>query len=347
MTQRSLFKILLIGLPVGLALIGGGSLVVHAMREKKSSQSESTAVNRRPVAQKDLEQFVRVLSEKIGPRHPGNSASVRQTLAFLTGTLGPNNFGYQEVQRSTWPVPGGEATHVAVEVPGRGRRGEIILVAARWDTAGDSPGANDNASGVAALLAVAQAFVGAPQERTLRCVSLGGPGKSPASPENPAATAYAAACQSRGEKITGVIVLDSMGHFTDSPGSQKHSAEIGASWPDTGNFLALLRCGQETDFHKGSLRHLSEASSLPVQGDTLPEIAAALTSADAWAFARAGFPALLVTDTGSFRRISAEAKSDTPETISFDRFTLAVKALERMLHELLNPDTAAQRETQR
>lgn len=106
---------------------------------------------------------VRHLAGEIGPRH-GTSRAFRKAADWLEGELEARGYG---VRRQPFSVPGGVSWGVPVE-PGRSLNlvatfGRVdtsrphVVVGAHLDTVPQAPGAEDNASGVGALLAVAEA----------------------------------------------------------------------------------------------------------------------------------------------------------------------------------------------
>ncbi|MBP7948026.1 MAG: M28 family peptidase [Verrucomicrobiales bacterium] len=339
MTQPTLFKVFLLGLPIGLALIGGGSLLVHSLRGKGGETEGKAAAQRRSVAQADLKFFIERLAKDIGPRPAGDPAALRKTRAFIEGLLAQNNFGYPEVKRQNYAAGSGEWTNLSVEIPGSdpARRGEIVLVAARCDTAALSPGANSSGSGLAALLSLAQAFVGTQHERTLRFVAFGNSLPPLTAPNATGAAACAAAAQTRGEKLAGVLVLGSLGCFRQGAGTQQPASPNGLAWPTEGNFIALLGCGAETPFQKELAAGFAAASTVPLASGFSPTALAGPEFSDLWAFHALGFPAVLLTDTGPFRSPDFQLFSDTPEKIDLAQLTQVTKGIERALRDVLNP----------
>ena len=106
------------------------------------------------------------------------------------------------------------------------------MLGAHYDTVGGSPGANDNGTGVAALLELARRFAGRRQPRTVRFVAF--VNEEPPFFQTPqmGSVVYAAAASARGDRITGMLSLETMGYYSEAPGSQQYPvAQMGESFP--------------------------------------------------------------------------------------------------------------------
>ncbi|MCZ6542767.1 MAG: M28 family peptidase, partial [Planctomycetota bacterium] len=114
-----------------------------------------------------LKRDVDELAGRIGERNPNRYESLTAAAQFIEASLA--DAGY-DVERQEYEVAGRTCVNIEAEIPGERRADEIVIVGAHYDSVYGCPGANDNASGVAATLAVARAFVGEDLARTLRLV---------------------------------------------------------------------------------------------------------------------------------------------------------------------------------
>src|SRR5205814_8680392 len=118
---------------------------------------------------------------------------------------------------------------------------EIVVIGAHYDSVIGCPGANDNASGVAALLALARRFARERCGRRVRFVCF--PNEEPFffQSEQMGSWVYAHNCKSRGENIVAMLSLETIGYFSDEPGSQSFPLPgLGAIYPTTGNFISFV-----------------------------------------------------------------------------------------------------------
>ncbi len=189
-----------------------------------------------------------------------------------------------------------------------------ILVGAHYDSIPGTPGADDNASGVAALIATARAI--GPHEDVCfvafdgeECGFVGSralvAGLGPHRPEQ-------------------VHILEMVGYASRRPGSQRNPAPA-IQAPTVGDFLALVG----THASRGMLDHVlstADAHAVPVQGLYLPDVPLGMVEgishhllrSDHAPFWRAGLPALMWTDTAEFRNPHYHRATDTPETLDYD-----------------------------
>jgi len=165
MTQRTLFRWLLVGLPIGLALsvIASLYLYYHPLDFSDSRPAGPSTLMRKSPAAPDLAGYLRVLEGDLAQRPLSDPLALTRTTKWLESSLGISNMGY-----TVQAMSGAEAPHterdIFVELPGRREPGNVILVAARSDT--DAELSDSNLS-VGLLLTLANAFVGTPQKRTL------------------------------------------------------------------------------------------------------------------------------------------------------------------------------------
>lgn len=224
-----------------------------------------------------------------------------------------------------------EGVNIEAEIPGDG---EIVIVGAHYDTVIGSPGADDNASGVAAMLALARRFAQQKPKRTLRFVAFANEEPPYFTTQQMGSLVYADRCHERGEKIVAMLSLEAIGYYSDAAGSQQYPAMLDAVYPTTGNFVAfasnlgsralLQRC---VDVFR---RHATIAS----EGAALPEDIPGIGWSDQWAFWRFGYQALMVTDTALFRNPHYHERSDLPDTLDYERLARTTEGLMAVIREL-------------
>ena len=98
----------------------------------------------------------------------------------------------------------------------------IIIIGAHYDSVFGSPGANDNGTGVAAMLALARRFARAKPKQTLRFVAFVNEEPPYFLSGEMGSQVYARRCKERGDKISAMISLETIGYFSDAPGSQTY-----------------------------------------------------------------------------------------------------------------------------
>lgn len=223
------------------------------------------------------------------------------------------------------PVPFGGKTYRNLIATRPGRSQERVLVIAHYDTVEISPGADDNASGVAVLLALARAFRNADPERTLQfaAVTL----EEPESLQNPGlnflrgSRALAALARDQGWKIAGTVVLESVAYADESLPQNVPDGTPVAS-PERGDFIAAVG-NDASAFLVDAFAGAAERENLslpcvplvvPGRGESLPDT----RRSDHAPFWDAGYPAIMLTDTADFRNPHYHKETDTLSTLNLD-----------------------------
>lgn len=343
MDQGKIIRFSLVALPVGLLLIGAGSIfVTHFLPaedvkavEAVDKQAQAASIMRRPVAQEDLEKYVKVLATDIGERHLGVPKSLRAAAFWIESTLGPNNIGYP-VAREKYAIGEAEAWNVVAELPGGRLASEVVVVGAHYDTVPGCPGANDNGTGVAALLSLANAFAGTKPDRTIRFVAFVNEEPPYFQTDVMGSRVHAKHLAQSGAKVTAMISLETIGCYTDEPGSQKTPPGVPADqFPGTGNFIAFVGNPESRNLVDAAAAAYGRAGvSVPPVAVALPETIEGVGWSDHWSFWRSGYPAIMVTDTAPFRYAHYHLPSDTADRIDFARFTEVVKGMRVVIEEL-------------
>lgn len=278
------------------------------------------------------------LAGKIGPRHVNRPASYRAAADFIEEALRAAGW---EVSRQIFAAQGEPCANLIAEVRGRVRPDEIIVVGAHYDTCGETPGANDNASGVATLLALARHFAGQPPPaRTLRWVAFAN--EEPPFFKSPemGSLVYARSCRERGEVIVAMLSLETIGYYRDEPGSQRYPFPLAWFYPSRGNFIGFVSRTADRALVRQCVAGFRRHAQFPSEGGALPAALPGIDWSDHWAFWQAGYPALMITDTAPFRYPYYHHEEDTPDKLDFDRLARVVSGLAGVVAELVQPDAA-------
>ncbi len=237
-------------------------------------------------------------------------------------------------RRDGYDVDGKLCENIEVEI--RGTSPEIIVIGAHYDSVVGGPGANDNGSGVAALLALARRFAGQPPAaRTLRFVAFANEEMGYFQTQEMGSLVYASRCKARGDQVAGMISLETLGYFSDAPGSQKYPINgLKLFYPSQGNFIAFVSNVSSRAFLRRALSIFRQSATLPSEGAALPSNVTGIGWSDHWAFWQRGYPAIMVTDTAPFRYPHYHEASDTPEKLDYDSMARLVSGLEKMISDL-------------
>jgi len=282
----------------------------------------------------ELQRDLQVLAGDIGPRNAWCPERLEEAALFLETEL--ERAGY-EVGRQAYSVGSQTFRNLEVELRGSGSPEEIAIVGAHYDSVAsdDCPGANDNGSGVVAVLALARRFAESRPDRTLRFVLFVNEEPPFFQTENMGSRVYARGCRSRGEEVVAMVCLETMGWFSDEKGSQRYPPLVGWFYPAQGDFIAFVgnlssralvrRCGEA--FHRRATISSEEA--------VLPAPLPGVGWSDHWSFWQEGYPALMVTDTAPFRYPHYHTSRDTPDQVDCAALARVVDGLEEVVRELV------------
>ncbi|NUO49119.1 MAG: M28 family peptidase [Polyangiaceae bacterium] len=274
------------------------------------------------------------LAVAIGERHDGLPRAYRRALEMIEGRLA--SAGWEPVRE---PFDGGgpePSNNVVAEM--RGDDPTWIVIGAHYDTARGSPGANDNGTGVVALLELARRLRSTPESRSLRLVFFANEEPPHFEKATMGSRAHAKAAAQRGETIAAMISLETMGFFSEAEESQKYPAPFELFYPTRGNFLGFIGNLDSRSLVRKSVGTFREHAKLPAEGAAIFESIPGVGWSDHASFWAEGVPALMVTDTAPFRYPHYHTSSDTPDQVDFDRLTLAVDGLDAVVRTLLHAE---------
>jgi Zn-dependent M28 family amino/carboxypeptidase len=302
--------------------------VVVRRRARVAPQVRAT-----PGLSEQLRRDVESLCAK-GPRNTFVPASLAAAADFIERELSAAGF---RVERQTFAVEqdGTTADNLIVEIPGASRAKEIVVIGAHYDSVDDSPGADDNASGVAALLALARRFAHEKPARTLRFVAFANEEPPHFQTETMGSLRYAHRCHERGETVVAMISLESLGYYKDAPGSQQYPPPLAALYPDRGNFLAFAGNLDARALVFQSARAFREATPFPAEAAVLPQLIQEVGWSDQWSFWQFGWPAMMITDTAPFRNPNYHMVSDLPDTLDYERLAVVTEGLVAVVRGLV------------
>jgi hypothetical protein len=242
-------------------------------------------------------------------------------------------FGY-EVRAQRFTVDLDEVRNVEVEIAGGARAAEIVVVGAHYDSGLGTPGANDNGSGVAALLELARLLKGAAPARTVRFVAFVNEEPPFYRGDAMGSRHYARRCRERVEKVVAMFSLETIGYYSDQPGSQRYPFPLSFFYPSRGHFLAFVSNLSSRGLLHESIASFRRHAAFPSEGVAAPAFIPGVDWSDHWSFWQEGYPALMVTDTAPYRYPHYHTAEDRPDKVNYEALARAVKGLEGMLREL-------------
>lgn len=281
-----------------------------------------------------LRERVTTLAGTIGERNVLRHGSLEDAARFIEESLA--RAGYA-VERQGYEVRGVTCHNLEAEVPGTDRADEVVVVGAHYDSVLGCPGANDNASGVAALLALAEQFAGRRGARTLRLVAFVNEEPPFFQTARMGSRVYARACRRRGDNVVAMVSLETIGYYSDAKGSQHYPFPFGLLYPSTGDFIGFVGNVSSRALVRTVVGSFRRHARFPSEGGALPGMIPGVGWSDHWAFWKEGYPAVMVTDTAPFRYSHYHTARDTPDKLDYECMARVVASLEGVILDLVNP----------
>jgi hypothetical protein len=273
---------------------------------------------------------VETLAGEIGPREQmGTPDRLKEAQRWIQSQLRVVGI---EPELQEYDCAGVTVANIIATFRGTARPEEIVIVGAHYDSVPGSPGANDNASGVAVLLAMARRLPETAPQRTIRLVFFVNEERPWGGTERMGSRVHARSCRSRGENVVAMISLDLLGYYSERPGSQHYPPIVRWMLPSTADFLGFVsdRANQPLlDRVVRSFRTHASLSSIGVAIDQRD-----VGRSDHSSFWIEGYPAILITDTANFRDDAYHTPRDTPDRLDYRRLSLAAEGILGVVRDL-------------
>lgn len=320
-------KIAFVAAVIALLLLIGVVIILRMRRGPRAVPPPSAAQH---TLRDRLHRDVNALCAN-GPRNTFARENLAAAADFIERSLAP-----LKVERQQFFVEE-DQVHVAnliAEVRGVSHPEEIIVVGAHYDSIDDTTGADDNASGVAGLLAIARRLADTRPARTIRFVAFVNEEPPHFKTQTMGSWQYAKRCRERNEHIVAMFSLEMLGYYDAARGSQQYPPLLAPFFPDTGDFIAFAgNLGSRASIHD-SVRAFRAHSTFPIESASLPELVEQVGWSDQWSFWQFDYPGVMVTDTALFRNPHYHTRDDQPDTLDYDRMAHVVDGLTEMIRAL-------------
>jgi len=232
----------------------------------------------------------------------------------------------------SFPSGGRTVSNVQVSPPGN----SLIVVGAHYDTVPGSPGADDNASGVAALIELAGLLGN--EGLSIRFVAFANEELPYFMGPEMGSWVSARRSRERGEPLRAMLSLEMLGCYRDAPRSQRYPPPLNLIYPDRGNFIAFVGDIAVRALVRKTIGSFRRNAAFPSEGVAAPSFVPGVMRSDHASFRDQGFPAIMVTDTAFNRNPHYHQASDTPETLDYERLARVTLGLAAVLRELASED---------
>ena len=278
-----------------------------------------------------LRTHVYALASDIGERNVFRADRLELAAEYLETTL--TDLGHQvEIQvfeSREAPVRNLEVVQTGCSIPD-----EVIVVGAHYDSVLGCPGANDNGSGVAAVIELSRLLASRELSRTVRFVLFVNEEPPFFQTRDMGSLHYARRCRERDEQIVAMFSLETMGCFSDAEGSQHYPFPFSFFYPSRGNFIAFVGNLSSQGLVRQAVGSFRRHASIPSEGAAVPGGITGVGWSDHWAFWQQGYPGVMVTDTAPFRYEHYHTPLDTPDRVHYGHLARVVGGLEKVIVDL-------------
>lgn len=270
-----------------------------------------------------LEKHVRYLSEDLHPRNHEHLENLEKAATYIQ-----HSFEASGAQVSAQEVLVEGTPYRNVIARFGPSTGPVLVIGAHYDSHDHTPGADDNASGVAGLLELAHLLGRSPPPRAVELVAYTLEEFPHFRTENMGSAWHARSMRAANRDVELMLSLEMIGYFSDEPGSQRFPFPVFAwLYPDRGNFIGLV--GQLENF--GLMRKvkaaMAGATPLPVRSVNAPPTLEGVDFSDHRNYWKEGMPAIMVTDTAFLRNTNYHRAEDTFEKLDYGRMAKVVQGV--------------------
>lgn len=288
-------------------------------------------LDERSLAQR-LKRHVVAIASK--PHNVVHYAELERAAAYIEAEL--TRLGYAP-QNQIFDTEGKRVRNIEVVIPAtKSGANSSLVIGAHYDSDGDAPGANDNGTGTAALIELARLLKDVtPKNKSLRLVLFVNEESPYYRTDQMGSLRYARYLKERNEHVAGMISLETIGFFSDAPGSQKYPPPFGLFFPPTANFISFVAMPGSRGFLHQVVAAFRRNTKFPTVGGTAPDQFEGIGWSDHWSFWHLGYPAVMVTDTALYRYPYYHTPEDTPEKVDYNKLARITFGLEKTIRQLL------------
>lgn len=278
-----------------------------------------------------LKMYVKALSSELPPRDI-DTDNLDKTVAYIKEHISPYGKPYEQ----EYDVAGIPYRNLGIRFgPEKGKR---IVVGAHFDSIEGLPGADDNASGVAALMELARMLKDKPLKRSVELVFYTLEEPPYFASNDMGSYAHAKMLREQNVDVLLMMSIEMIGYFKDSPHSQHYPLSIlEYVYPNTGNFIAIVSNLSGMGIVRRTKAAMLGATWLDVQSINTVPFLTGINFSDHMNYWIHDYPALMITDTAFFRNPHYHTAEDTWEKLDYKRMAQVVKGIYAVIMDYANP----------
>jgi Zn-dependent M28 family amino/carboxypeptidase len=278
-----------------------------------------------------IRHHVKRLAGEIGERNIFRPAALAAAREYIEAEWSEQ--GYR-VSFQWYETLGHPCANLEVARGGSGRPEQNLVVGAHYDSVRGSPGADDNASGVAALLEISRLFAAVVPSIAVRFVAFVNEEPPFFVSGEQGSMMYARSARARGDDIRLMLSLEMLGYYRAEPGSQRYPPLFRLFYPDRGDFLGFVSDFRSRRMMLRMAKLFRAHSGFPLEHVATFRFVPGVAWSDHRSFWRHGYRALMVTDTAFYRNPHYHRAEDTPDKLAYPQLARVTEGLFRSLAAL-------------
>lgn len=316
----------------------------------------------------ELKRCVWALAGDIGERNHYHQEAYEKAAAYIEKEFAAAGY---EVRRDEFTIPdkeeylsaaGKTAANLEVRKPGTDPDAPWLVIGAHYDTRvgmkswhcsgppvpgkTGTPGANDNASGVAALLYLARRLRDVPTRHGIIFVAWANEEHPFFQEDEMGSRRHARALVKElggSEKVSGMISLETLGVYSPRVNKKRNSMLAGSlvGVLDRCDYVAFMSTNSGRRYSRDCAKVFASVSRFPVRSVVFGYLTRGIAWSDDWSYMKEGIPSFAVTDTAYMRCDDYHETSDTPDKLDYREFAEVTMGLEKMVRRLTHAEGEA------
>ena len=276
-----------------------------------------------PVSTTALRRHVTVLARDLHPRDAGHHANLSAAGMYVAQELARAG---AKVSVQTYDIGGRSYSNYSALFGSE--MAERTVIGAHYDSVATTPGADDNASGVAGLIELARLLALRPPPTPVELVAYTLEESPYFGSAQMGSARHAERLYKEGVKVRLMISLEMIGYFSDAPASQHYPLPgLALLYPGRGDFISVVGSLGDAASTRAVKAGMRAGSALPVQSINVPGSLTGGDRSDNRSYWGRGMRAVMVTDTAFMRNPNYHAATDTPDTLDYARMAEVVRGV--------------------
>ena len=325
-------RIMIYGTLLGIILFGYYTMF-HFKRTAQPAPYTKQIHHALDILEEQLKKHIQSLAGDIGERNVFHPDKLSEASLYIQKFWQEQGFHTQYQDYITENIP---CKNLWVQIDGKTLPNETVIIGAHYDSVWTSPGANDNASGIAALLEISRTLKNMQPRRSIILIAFVNEEPPFFLTDQMGSSVFAKEMAKQGKIISSMIALETIGYFTNEENSQQYPPLIGWFYPSKGNFLAVVGNLKSRKLVKKVAKYFQASIDFPIEIISAPRNLPGIDWSDHASFWEHGYQAVMVTDTAPYRYPHYHQASDLPDKITYPAYTKVVYGLIEVVKQLAN-----------